>query len=297
MAAALHVAAVIALFVAAERHPRLDVRQRRIVWAIPAVALALALIVTGDVFVINKWLPHLVMPVGISWLMVVTLSCWRLMRGDRRLGGWLAATAFAIWLTSCNALAGVVLSQLEAGYALPAEDARLDALLVLGGGTNDGPFGAQLSQSGDRIATAARLHHRGVARFIVVGGTGVAALQADGKPRDLGWETSAILGELGVPEDALIIDPAEARNTREEVASLRALCEARGFSRVGLVTSAWHLPRAMRHARHAGLDAIPVPADYRGGVVWNLVEILPSANGALQMRLAAWELLGIALSR
>ena len=35
--------------------------------------------------------------------------------------------------------------------------------------------------------------------------------------------------------------------------------------RIGLLTSAWHLPRAMRLANHNGLKPLPLPADFRTG--------------------------------
>ncbi|MCU0792951.1 MAG: YdcF family protein [Opitutaceae bacterium] len=67
--------------------------------------------------------------------------------------------------------------------------------------------------------------------------------------------------ELGFPRER-IVEVDTPRDTAEEVAALALLA---GADRVALVTSAWHLPRAMRLAEGAGLNALPCPADYLGG--------------------------------
>lgn len=66
--------------------------------------------------------------------------------------------------------------------------------------------------------------------------------------------------ELGFPRER-IVEIDRPRDTAEEVAALRQLV---GEERVALVTSAWHLPRAMRLGEAEGLAAFPCPADYLG---------------------------------
>ena len=49
--------------------------------------------------------------------------------------------------------------------------------------------------------------------------------------------------------------------------------------RLGVLTSAWHLPRAMRLARNRGLSFIPVAADYRAPTEpRTFMDHLPSAE-------------------
>jgi uncharacterized SAM-binding protein YcdF (DUF218 family) len=202
-----------------------------------------------------------------------------------------------LWLASCSPLAILGFGRLEAGYVYPSRGERFDALLLLGGGTSWAPHGGQLSPSGDRVVTAARLYHQGIALRIVVSGEGVAALEPDGVVRDMGEQTRRILLDLAVPEGAIEVCPG-GHNTREEVACFRDLVASRGWQRLGLLTSAWHLRRSMLHAERAGLAVVAVPSDFRGGTPrWNIVEILPSASGAFAMGILAWELLGITLRR
>ena len=67
--------------------------------------------------------------------------------------------------------------------------------------------------------------------------------------------------ELGFPRER-IVEIDTGRDTAEEIDALKLLV---GDERIALVTSAWHLPRAMKLAAAAGLDAHPCPTDYLGG--------------------------------
>jgi len=50
--------------------------------------------------------------------------------------------------------------------------------------------------------------------------------------------------------------------------------------RVGILTSAWHLPRAMRLAEARGIEATAIPSDFRSAFIVPSVNMLvPTANG------------------
>jgi uncharacterized SAM-binding protein YcdF (DUF218 family) len=61
-----------------------------------------------------------------------------------------------------------------------------------------------------------------------------------------------------------IIEISTARDTEDEAAAIRAIA---GQSPVALVTSAWHLPRAMALCRRQGVDALACPSDYTARVI------------------------------
>ncbi len=97
-----------------------------------------------------------------------------------------------------------------------------------------------------------------------------------------------ILRQFGVPDDALLV--AHGEITRQEVTAARELVEQRGFQRVGLITSAWHLPRAMRLAESVGLECDPLPADFRSGPVEVHADFwLPSGDALADLGLVAKE--------
>ncbi|QVL50065.1 MAG: YdcF family protein [Thiocapsa sp.] len=86
-----------------------------------------------------------------------------------------------------------------------------------------------------------------------------------------------------------ILSESQSRNTRGNAEASRALVEPLGIDRVLLVTSAWHLRRAVPLFERVGFEVIPVGADYRalgtcsGPACW-----LPSFD-ALGLTSMAWK--------
>ncbi|MFI4999259.1 MAG: YdcF family protein [Reyranellales bacterium] len=165
-----------------------------------------------------------------------------------------------------------------------------DAIIVMGGAIApaEPPLlpDPDLSDASDRIWHAARLYHRGVApRIIVSGGsyaaqTGVkVATEADAMRR--------FLLDLGVPSEA-IVEEGRSLNTIENVTFVRELVHDKP---VALVTSAYHMPRALRLARRLGLKAEAFPTDWRlpsdTRAPWE--NWLPSISAMAGSGLALWE--------
>lgn len=171
-----------------------------------------------------------------------------------------------------------------------------EAIVVLGGG-----IGAahppempepHLNDGADRIWHAARLWKRGIApRIIVSGGSFLA--QNGGPPTTEADAMRAFLIDLGVPADA-ITDEGQALNTIENIRNVRAIV---GTGRVALVTSAYHMPRALQLAKRAGLDAGAFPTEYQAvpeaRLPWD--NWLPSIGGLSQSNLALREYVALNL--
>jgi len=269
----------------------------RLRWLPPAGLFMAALVADGG-FVGEKAFARLLMPTGLIWLGGYLGVVALVARGQRR-GALVAGLLWGGYTLAGNLwVGGVMLRHLEAPFReAPVLDTPLDAVLLLGGGTAVRPDGGpQLGQAGDRVRVAARLWKRGKARLLLTSGTSVAGLQ-QAEARDLAEETRQIWLEFGVADGAIVMVPGP-RNTREEIAALKALVAERGWRRVGLVTSAWHLPRALALARSANLEVVPFGADFRGeDPVAGLFGLIPSANGFYRVQTATWELLGRALGR
>jgi uncharacterized SAM-binding protein YcdF (DUF218 family) len=290
--------AVLALLAVASVHRRLPPRARSFAFGAPALLLVAALASTAEPLVVQKWLGFALMPTALLWFALLGGAALLLARGERRLGAAAAALAAAYWCANSTWVGVLLLGGLERDFVgLPAAPAEpYDAVLVLGGGTSVRPDGrAQLSHSGDRLATAASVYHRDDARLLVCSGSAIAGL--GGGDRSLARDAGDVLGALAVPADGLLELPGP-RNTSEEIAAFAALARERGWARLGVVTSAWHMRRALALAERAELDIAPIPADFRGGeLAVNVVELLPSANGAYLVRLALWEHIGRAVGR
>jgi uncharacterized SAM-binding protein YcdF (DUF218 family) len=266
-----------------------------------AALLALAVWALPGRAIMEKVLGQLVMPTGILWagMLAAALFAWhrrRLGQALAWLGFWLAFT-----VAGNEVVGGAMLEALEREYtstrprAETAPVAPYDAVLVLGGGTRRlRSEEVTLSAKGDRVVLAARLHHRGLAPILVASGSSIPGALY---PRDLAAETLAIWTELGIDEGAVVTVPGPT-NTREELEAYAALVRERGWERVGLITSAWHLRRAMRQAEAHDLHVVPIAADIRGGPrSTGLYSLIPSGRGFKAVQLAAWERVGAAVGR
>ena len=108
---------------------------------------------------------------------------------------------------------------------------------------------------------AARLYHAGkVDRIVVSGSQFTRTSELDLDP---GEESKLLLVQLGVPEER--ISKIDGLNTSEEMKSLRVWLDNQhpeGAPKLGLVTSAWHLKRALRLAAANNIQATAVPCHF-----------------------------------
>ena len=87
-------------------------------------------------------------------------------------------------------------------------------------------------------------------------------------------------------------------NTRQEIERLAAEARARGWRRIGIVTSAWHLPRTLALARRFGLPADGIAADRRGRIPpASPVFLVPSGAAMHLTQMWCSELLGRLVGR
>jgi len=241
---------------------------------------------------VTKLLGMLCMPTGLLWLGLALASAWAFRRRARGLGAFLALLFLGFSLAGNRQVGAWLLGRLEAEVPDPPATATpYDAVFVLGGGTQVDDRGRpQLGTGGDRIVEAARLWRAGGARCLVASG---ASDDAAAGRRNLGEETRALWLELGVPTSAIQVVAEPCFITRDEIRAYRRLRATAGWQRVGLVSSAWHLPRALALARREGLEVVPLPSDRRGRLprfqLWHLV---PQEEGFEKTQLACWELLG-----
>lgn len=146
--------------------------------------------------------------------------------------------------------------ELAAGAPVPAPLAGCRFVAVLGSGHTDAPgFSAnnQLSSNAlARITEAVRLLRVLPDARLIVSGPG-----DPGRPThaDILAQTAEMLGVS--PGRIVRID--QARDTEEESLELHRFA---GDAPVALVTSAWHMSRAIALCRHAGVKAVPCPTDF-----------------------------------
>ena len=266
--------------------------------AVAGTALLLAALLVPDGLALDKILARLVLPAGLAWLALSASAWMAVIRGQDRKAGLRLAAALLVWLAGAPVVGDLLIDVIEAPFRdiEPLEGPRLDAVVVLGGGTSNVEGRPRLDMAGDRVLLGAQLYRVGRARRLVTTGSSLPAL---GPPRDLTEETAAIWQSLGVPEEAIIRLP-DPKNTRQELEAVKAwVTTSTAVRSVGLVTSAWHLGRALAQAERVGLEVQPLPADVRGKGVsgLNLQDYIPAGPGFDAVHRASWELLGRAVGR
>lgn len=215
-----------------------------------------------DGFLALKLLSQLVTPPGLLAAGLV-LGALLTLFGLRRLGRFVAAVGIAqAILLSLAPVADALMVPLEneaRRLAAEAPPCCYEAIVVLGGAVKR-PLpparpDADLSEGADRVWHAARLFKAGVAPRIILSG---------GAPDAPGYMTEAhamraFLLDLGVPNDRIVLE-GKSLNTIGNIREVRTLV---GDQRVALVTSAFHMPRAMQLARLGRLNASAFPTDWQ----------------------------------
>lgn len=166
------------------------------------------------------------------------------------------------WYPIADLIAGPLLERARTMAAEAPRDGYA-AILLLGGVGAPPPAGSdqhmELSNAAGRVWLAARLYHAGLApRIIVSGGSPAAANGTALVPE--AESIRPLLQDLGVPSDAILIE-SRSLNTHENAQESKRLVGDR--EKVALVTSALHVPRAMREMHLAGITAHAFPTHLR----------------------------------
>jgi uncharacterized SAM-binding protein YcdF (DUF218 family) len=201
---------------------------------------------------------------ALLWLGLLLLGTVFLLRRSHLAGVTLLGLVGAWWLVELTALPGRLLAALEQSYLDPTQTApeTADAIIVLGGwgkaSTNEFA-GLDFGPAADRVLMGIDMARRGMAPVLVVGGAAAARGESPPEPELIRlWVEEWALLELPVLE----LPPC--RTTRDEAVRVIELAKERGWGRVFLVTSGWHMKRAEATFRAVGLDVVPVGCDFVG---------------------------------
>jgi len=139
-------------------------------------------------------------------------------------------------------------------YLGPTEAQKTDAVIVLGGNTQNNrsnwfePYSRLTAV--DRIDRAADLYFEKKSQHIIVSGGSLEGpiSEAHGMAR--------VLRQKGVPEAAIVLEN-DSRNTYENALFSQKILQRQQWTSVAVVTSALHMPRAIATFKKLGIDAIP----------------------------------------
>ncbi|NJM34367.1 MAG: YdcF family protein [Rhodomicrobium sp.] len=216
-------------------------------------------------FYISKILWFFLQP--STFLVILFALGFALYWSGRRTAGFrivLAAAAIYAFI-GLTPLANAMMFALERHYDRPpeAEIGQVDGIVVLGG-VIDALVSVSrdeiaLNEAAERLTEAAALAYRfPKARIVISGGDG-ALVYKSGSEALIAQEFFARIG----------IDPAritletKSRTTSENAAFSKAVIDPKPGERWLLVTSAFHMARAMGCFRAVSFDVIPYPVDFR----------------------------------
>ena len=191
-----------------------------------------------------------------------------------------AGLALVCWAGATRVVSKAVLRPLEQAYSVP-EKVEGDVIVLLCGGAGDVPIditaaAALYPATMQRTYAVARLQKR----------TGLPVIISGGAPDSDTPESVAAaryLVELGIPKDKIITEEA-SRDTRENAAFTLKICREKGYKKIIIVTSAYHMPRAVFLFGRAGFtDIVPYPYGHLAptGRRLRLRDLLPGDSGDL----------------
>jgi len=239
-----------------------------------------------------KILTFLVLPVGLTSVALIGI-CFYAWRKKLSLKYVLTFVTLFLYLCSNPFISHILLQKLEKEY-IPSPTVQGDLIAVLGGGALNGTpdieadGGSLGGGSMNRLIAAIRLQKR-LHIPIVVSGEDPETAKA-----------KEIMLDLGVLPENIIIDD-QAHTTVMNAEHIAAICAAEGFKKPIIVTSAYHMPRAVLCFKQVGIMsfetfAVDYQTDFSDSSSYNkdMFVWLPTLGALKNTTTAVREYMGIA---
>ncbi|WP_025704717.1 YdcF family protein [Paenibacillus graminis] len=242
-----------------------------------------------------KFVYSFVLPPGLFVILLLGLSVW-LGRRSRRPALALLGVTLLLYLSMTPWISKLLMGGLEYQYDKP-ELLQGDVIVVLGGGATSGTpdidgEGNLYGSAANRLLTAVRLYRQ----------TGLPVLFSGGQVfPDSGNEADIAKRQLiglGVPGSNILAEN-RSLNTEQNAVNTAAMMNSKGLRHPILVTSAFHMPRAMALFKDNGLAPLAYPADYtasRGSELYPAM-FTPSPGAMNNTGTALKEYLGLLAAR
>ncbi len=214
-------------------------------------------------FALSKILGFFALPSNL--LIVIALTGVLLMQTRvRTLGlGLLVGAVLLLALIGLSPVGNALMLPLEERFPKwTGKGATPDGIVVLGGAVSPDVSAARketaLNEAAERmtaIAELARAYPK--APIVFTGGSG--RLFGGASEADF---VTGLFASFGIPPERVVLE-TNARNTVENAVNTKALVQPKAGERWLLVTSAYHMPRAVGIFRKAGFPIEAYPVDFR----------------------------------
>ncbi len=240
-------------------------------------------------YFLSKILDVLVTPIAWSSALVVA----GVLRSPRGKGLALLGVVVLVGF-SLEPVSNALFRSLEttAGRSPAGPGAGFDVVILLGGLTDErveGTWGGRaFNDNNERLLETFDLLRSGAARNAILTGGG-----APSTPKSL-LEARTLADQLvawGIDPERLVVED-QARNTHENATLSARIVREKGWTRVALVTSAFHMPRAAGCFHAEGIDVTAFPVDYRSFGGGYPADLLPRADHLAESSAALREWVG-----
>jgi uncharacterized SAM-binding protein YcdF (DUF218 family) len=247
-------------------------------------------------FILSKLLGLLVLPSNFV-VEIGLVGIILLLTSFRRLASWLIVTSVVLTaLVGFSPLGNILMLPLEQRFP-PWDPSRgaPDGIVVLGGSIIPETAATRgvdsaLNEAAERITATVELARKYPnARIIFTGGN---ASLFENAPSEAAIAVRAFVA-LGIAPDRITAEE-QSRNTIENAVFSRLIAQPKPGERWLLVTSAFHMPRAIAVFRAADFPVEPYPVDYRTGGLSDIMRPFPSvADGLARTDFAMHEWIGL----
>ncbi len=210
------------------------------------------------VFFLKKAVTSFLVPPGLFVSILICGGIYLLWKKQRIAGMVQICTALLIWIFSTVPCSDFLMKGLEWEYRAPAVQ-QCDIILLLGGGSSaEAPdLTGEGHPGGDsmiRITAAYRLFRRYHSPILISGGP-VYGTASDAVI------FRRVLMDMGVPSKKILLEN-ESRDTNQNALFTAKILKEKRFANPVLVTSGYHMKRALFLFRKAGITPAPFPAGY-----------------------------------
>lgn len=238
---------------------------------------------------IIKFIYSWLLPPGIIIILMLILSLW-LYPSKKQIARFLLFVTACLYIFSIQITGDLLIHSLESKY-IPPQTTKGDVIVMLGAGatsdTNDLDGRGELSGVGaNRLLTTARLYKQTKLPIIVSGG---AVFKDSGNEAEIAKRQ---LISLGIPKNKIILEN-KSLNTEQNALFTKKVMKLKRLKHPILVTSAFHMERAVLNFTRLGIEVLPYPTDFQTN---QNISMYPSKfipDDLMNIRLALKEYLGI----
>jgi len=241
-------------------------------------------------FFLKKIAVAFITPPGIFIIVFISIGIVLSLRKKWLVSSVIWLVSLTAWAISTAPLTDVIMNHVESGINIPKSPSG-DVIIVLGAGIHRSMpditgIGTLTEKTAYRLLTAYRLHKELKLPILFSG----AGNSSDVQPvRSIVFR---ILNDMGVPVNRIIVED-QSRDTKESAEYVARICSEKGFKNPILVSSAYHLKRAVYCFGREGIDTTPFPAGFQSweGKKYTWLSYLPGNYGRFSIALK--EILGL----